>query len=276
MSAATEITERAIEEIPDPPSGPSWLLRDSWTEAERHLRALPRNPELLVFATLQPIMFVVLFVYVFGGSVDVPGYSSYKQFVIPGIFAQTVLFGSIYTGLGIAEDLSRGFVERLRSLPMYPSAVLYGRTISDVARNVVSFVVMLAVAFAVGFRIEGSLGEAVAATLLLFYFAYAFCWIQALTGLTVGSTEAVNSASFIWMFPLTFISSAFVSPENMPSWLQPIAEHNPFTYVTDATRALYNGRDPGNDVWLSLAWATGITVVFAFLSIRKFRTSTSR
>jgi hypothetical protein len=133
-------------EIPDPPSGPSWLPRDSWTEAERHLRA-SRNPELLVSATLQPIMFVVLFVYVFEDPSTLPGYSSYKQFVIPGIFAQTVLFGSIYTGLGIAEDLSR-FVERLRSLPMYPSAVLYGRTISD-ARNAVSFVVMLAVAFAV-------------------------------------------------------------------------------------------------------------------------------
>jgi ABC-2 type transport system permease protein/oleandomycin transport system permease protein len=276
MSAVTATTGRTVEEIPDPPSGPLWLLRDSWTEAERHLRALPRNPELLVFATLQPIMFVVLFVYVFGGSVSVPGYTSYKQFVIPGIFAQTVLFGSIYTGLGIAEDLSKGFVERLRSLPMYPSAVLYGRTISDVARNAVSFAVMLVVAFLVGFRIEGSIAEAVAATLLLFAFAYAFCWIQALTGLSVGSTEAVNSASFIWMFPLTFISSAFVSPENMPSWLQPIAEHNPFTYVTDATRALYNGRDPGNNVWLSIAWIVGITVVFAFLSIRKFRTSTSR
>ncbi len=276
MSAMTAAPERVVEEIPDPPSGPLWLLRDSWTEAQRHLRALPRNPELLVFSTLQPIMFVVLFVYVFGGSVSVPGYESYKQFVIPGIFAQTVLFGSIYTGLGIAEDLSKGFVERLRSLPMYPSAVLYGRTISDVVRNAVSFVVMLVVAFLVGFRIEGSIAEAVAATILLFAFAYAFCWIQAYTGLSVGSTEAVNSASFIWMFPLTFISSAFVAPENMPSWLQPIAEHNPFTYVTDATRALYNGRDPGNDVWLSIVWIIGITVVFAFLSIRKFRTSTSR
>jgi hypothetical protein len=120
--------------IADPPSGPIWLLRDSWTEATRHLRALPRNPELLVFACLQPIMFVVLFVYVFGGSISVPGYTNNKQFVIPGIFAQTVLFGSIYTGLGIAEDLSKGFIDRLRSLPMYSSAMLLGRTMSDVVR----------------------------------------------------------------------------------------------------------------------------------------------
>ena len=192
--------------------GPFWLFRDSWTEARRHLKALPRNPELLVFATMQPIMFVVLFVYVFGGSIDIPGYSSYKQFVIPGIFAQTVLFGSIYTGLGIAEDLSKGFVDRLRSLPMYPSAMLFGRTMSDVVRNALSFVVMLVVAFIVGFRFEGTLAEAFAATLLLFIFAYAFSWIQAYIGLSVGSVEAVNSAGFIWMFPLTFISSAFVDP----------------------------------------------------------------
>jgi ABC-2 type transport system permease protein/oleandomycin transport system permease protein len=266
----------AVQMIPDPPTGPDWLLRDSWTEARRHLKALPRNPELLVTATLQPIMFVVLFVYVFGGSIDIPGYASYKQFVIPGIFAQTVLFGSIYTGLGLAEDLSKGFVDRLRSLPMYPSAVLYGRTMSDVVRNAVSFAVMLGVAFAVGFRFEGSLLAAVAATLLLFVFAYAFCWIQAYIGLSVGSVEAVNSASFIWMFPLTFLSSAFVDPATMPSWLQPVAEHNPFTIVTDASRALYNGKDPGSDPWIALAWATGITVVFVTLSIRKFRTSTSR
>jgi ABC transporter DrrB family efflux protein len=263
------------ETFTDPPTGPSWLLRDSWTEATRHLRALPRNPELLVFACLQPIMFVVLFVYVFGGSITVPGYSNYKQFVIPGIFAQTVLFGSIYTGLGIAEDLSKGFIDRLRSLPMYSSAYLIGRTMSDVVRNATSFAVMLGVAFIIGFRFEGSLAGAAAATLLLFLFAYAFSWIQAYTGLVAGSAEAVNSIAFLWMFVATFISSAFVSPENMPGWLQPIAEHNPVTIVTDASRALYNGRDPGSDPWVALAWAVGITVVFATLSVRRYRKTTS-
>ena len=156
-------------------------------------------------------MFVVLFVYVFGGSVSVPGYASYKQFVIPGIFAQTVLFGSIYTGLGIAEDLSKGFVERLRSLPMYPSAVLYGRTISDVVRNAVSFVVMLVVAFLVGFRIEGSIGRSGRGDAVV---------VRVRATRSAGSRRTPasrwarprrsNSASFIWMFPLTFISSAFV------------------------------------------------------------------
>jgi ABC-2 type transport system permease protein len=260
----------------DQPSGPIWLLRDSWTEATRHLRAMPRNPELLLFATVQPVMFVVLFVYVFGGSIEVPGYDDYKQFLLPGIFAQTVLFGSTFTGVGLADDLTKGIIDRLRSLPMYQSAVLIGRTLSDVVRNLLTFVVMLLVAFAVGFRIEGTVAEAVVATLLLFFFSYAFSWIQAWIGLSVGSVEAANSAGFVWMFPLTFVSSAFVSPENMPSWLEPVAENNPFTVVTDATRALYNGRSPGDDAWLALAWAAGITVVFAWLSARKFARSASR
>ena len=260
----------------DVPSGPAWLLRDSWTEAVRHLRAMPRNPELLVFATVQPVMFILLFVYVFGGSITVPGYSDYTQYLIPGIFAQTVLFGSSFTGVGLAEDLSKGIIDRLRSLPMYQSGVLIGRTMSDVVRNLLTFVVMLLVAFAVGFRIEGTVVEAVAATLLLLFFSYAFSWVQAWVGLSVGSVEAANSAGFLWMFPLTFVSSAFVDPQSMPSWLEPIAEANPFTKVTDATRALYNGRSAGNDAWIALAWAVGIIVVFAWLSARKFARSASR
>lgn len=259
--------------LEDIPTGPIWLLKDSWTEAMRHLRALPRNPELLVFATLQPLMFVVLFVYVFGGSVDTP--LDYTQYVIPGIFTQTVLFNSAFTSVGMADDLSKGIIDRLRSLPMYPGAVLAGRTMSDVVRNVITFVVMFGAAYAVGFRIEGTFLGAVAATGLMFAFAYAFSWIAAWIGLSVGSVEAANSAGFIWMFPLTFISSAFVDPTLMTSWLQPIAEHNPFTTLTDACRALYNGYDPGNDAWISLAWAVGITVVFAVIATRKFARSTS-
>lgn len=258
----------------DVPMGPLWLLRDTWAEANRHLIATWRNPDLLVFAAIQPIMFVVLFVYVFGGAIEVPGYSSYQQYVVPGIFAQTVVFGSAYTGIGIAEDMQKGFIDRLRSLPMYPSAVLVGRTVSDLMRNIFTFVIMLVVGLLVGFRLEGGLGTGLLATVLLLAFAYAFSWIQALIGLSVKSVEAANSAGFIWMFPMTFISSAFVSTESMPGWLQPIADNNPFTIVTNATRALYNGNDPGSDLWLSLAWAVGITVVFAALSFRKFSSST--
>ncbi len=258
------------------PTGWPWLLRDSLTEMRRHLRAVPRDPELLVFAAIQPIMFVVLFVYVFGGSIATPGYSSYEQYVVPGIFAQTVLFGSAFTGVGIAEDLSKGFVDRLRSLPMYQSAMLIGRTFSDLVRNLLTFFIMFVVGFAVGFRIEGSALEAIAATLLLLFFSYAFSWIQAFIGLSVKTVEAANSAGFIWMFPLTFVSSAFVDPSNMPSWLEPIADANPFTVVVNATRELYNGKDPGNDVWISLAWAVGIIAAFSYLSVRKYSQATSR
>lgn len=256
------------------PTGPLWLVRDTWAEAGRHLVATLRNPDLLVFATIQPIMFVVLFVYVFGGAIHVLGYSSYQQFVVPGIFAQTVVFGSAFTSIGIADDMQKGFIDRLRSLPMYPSAVLVGRTVSDLIRNTFTFGIMLVVGLLVGFRLEGGLWNSLLATLLLLAFAFAFSWIQALIGLTAKSVEAANSAGFIWMFPMTFVSSAFVDPSSMPGWLQPIAEHNPFTVVTNATRALYNGKDPGADVWISIAWAIGITVVFGALSFRRFsRTS---
>jgi ABC-2 type transport system permease protein len=252
------------------------MVADALVILKRNLIKFRRQPEMLIGYTVQPIMFVLLFVYVFGGSIEVPGYSDYTQFLMPGIFAQTVVFNSAFTGVGIAEDLSKGFIDRLRSLPMYQSAVLIGRTVSDFCRNIFTFAIMFAVAYAVGFRIEGSFAAAVGATLLLLGFSYAFSWIQAYIGLSVGSVEAANSAGFIWMFPLTFVSSAFVDPSNMPSWLQPIAEANPFTIVTDATRALYNGRDPGADLWWSILWAVGITVVFAFLSARKFASATRR
>ena len=258
------------------PSGPIWIWRDSWTEALRHLRAVPRNPELLIFSTIQPVMFILLFVFVFGGSIEVPGYSSYEQYLIPGIIAQTVLFGTAFTGVGLADDLSKGMIDRLRSLPMYQPAVIIGRTVSDLARNVAAFVVMMVVAYLVGFRIEGSMAGALGATVLLLGFGYAFSWIQALIGLSVSSVEAANSAGFIWMFPLTFVSSAFVSTDTMPSWLAAIANANPFTKLTNAARALYNGQDPGSDLWQAIAWAVGITVVFAVLASRKFARSTAR
>ena len=250
-------------------------VADSWTEASRHLRILPRNVELLIFATIQPIMFVVLFVYVFGGSIAVDGYDTYDQFLIPGIFSQSLVFGSAFTGIGIAEDLSKGLIDRLRSLPMSRAAVLIGRTVSDLVRNLITFGVMLAVSiWPIGFRFDGTLLEAVGATLLLLMFSYALSWVQALMGLSVGSVEAANSAGFIWMFPLTFVSSAFVDPDTMPDWLEPIADANPFTIVTNAARALYNGNDPGNDVWWSIAWSVALTAVFAALAIRKFNRST--
>ncbi len=269
MSAPTRAAEPAVH-VPTASSGVVWLVRDAWAEAVRHLRAMPRSPELILFAVVQPIMFVLLFVYVFGGSLVVPGYDDYKQFLVPGVFAQTALWGSAFTGIGVAEDRTSGLVDRLRSLPISSSAVLVGRTFSDLVRNTLTFAVMFLVAWLVGFRFEGTLLETALATALLFAFSYAFSWVQAFMGLSVKSVEAANSAGYIWMFPLTFVSSAFVDPSNMPSWLEPIAEANPFTVLTDAGRALYNGRDPGGDAWIALAWAVGITVVFAALCARRF------
>lgn len=273
---AADARAAAVTETHDAPSGPLWALRDSWNEAGRHLRAVPRSPELLVFSTLQPIMFVLLFRYVFGGAIDTPGYSSYTQYLMPGIFAQTVVFGSSFTAVGLAEDLSKGFVDRLRSLPISQGAVLVGRTFSDLVRNVFTFLVMLLVSFLIGFRFEGGVAPAIAATLLMLGFSYSFSWIQAWIGLSVKSVEAANSAGFIWMFPLTFVSSAFVPTDTMPSSLQWVAERNPFTIVTNAARALYSGNPVGSDAWVAFAWAVGITVVFATISIRTFTRSASR
>jgi ABC-2 type transport system permease protein/oleandomycin transport system permease protein len=257
------------------PTGPRWLLHDSWTEATRHLRIIPRNIELMLFATVQPIMFVLLFVYVFGGSIAVPGYDTYTQFLIPGIFAQTVVFNSAFTGVGLAEDLQKGLIDRLRSLPMSQSAVLVGRTLSDLVRNLITFFVMLVVAFAVGFRFEGSLLGAIGATVLLLAFSYSLSWIQAVFGLSVKSVEAANSAGFVWMFPLTFVSSAFVDPSTLPSWMEPVAKANPFTIVTNAGRALYNGNPVGDTVWQSVAWSIAITVIFSTIAVRRFKRSTA-
>jgi ABC-type polysaccharide/polyol phosphate export permease len=255
------------------PSGLLPAIQDAVTEAGRHLRILPRNIDVLVFATVQPIMFVLLFAYVFGGSISVPGYSTYYQYLMPGIFAQTVVFGSAFTSVGLAEDLSKGFIDRLRSLPIAASAVLVGRTLSDLCRNVLTFVIMIVVAYLIGFRFEGGIVGALAGTGLLLSFSYALSWVQAIIGLSVKSVEAANSGGFIWMFPMTFVSSAFVSPDTLPRPLEVVANANPFTVVTNAARAFYNGNPVGNSGWYALAYAVGIITVFATLAVRKFATA---
>ncbi len=257
------------------PHGIGPAVQDALTEAGRHLRVIPRNIELLIFAAVQPIMFVLLFAYVFGGSIEVPGFTNYYQYLMPGIFAQTVVFGSAFTSIGIAEDMTKGFIDRLRSLPITQASVLVGRTLSDLARNVFTFVIMLAVAFIIGFRFEGSFLAAIAATLILLSFSYALSWVQALIGLSVKSVEAANSGGFIWMFPITFVSSAFVSTDTLPGPLEAFADANPFTLVTNAARALYNGNEVGNSAWYAIAYSIGITAVFAVLSVRKFDSASS-
>ena len=252
------------------PHGPVWIFRDTWTEAQRHLRAVPRALDLMIFAIIQPVMFVLLFVYVFGGSIAVQGFEDYNQYLLPGIFAQTVLFGSSFTGSGIAYEMEKGLIERLRSLPMSQPAVLIGHTVSDLIRNTVTFAVMLVVGFAVGFRFDGSVPEALAGCALLLGFGYAFSWIQALIGLSVSSVETMQSAGFMWMFPVTFVSSAFIDTATLPGPLHWFADVNPFTAATNAARALFNGLPLGDDLWVAVVWAAGITLVFGFLSVFRF------
>jgi ABC transporter DrrB family efflux protein len=253
----------------------SYAVSDTLVLAKRSFLRIPRQPDLLIGFTVQPVMFVVLFVYVFGGAIDTPGFD-YVDFLMPGIIVQSMVFGGFVTALGLAEDLKKGLIDRFRSLPMSRSAVLTGRTLADVATNVIQLVVMLAVGFAVGFRFSSSVPEVVAGIALLLLIGYAFSWVFAFIGLVSSSPEAANAYGFTIIFPLTFVSSAFVPVESMPSWLQPIAEHNPVTAMVDAVRALFLGLPAGSSVWLAVVWSLGLIAVFGALSSWRHRRAVGR
>jgi ABC transporter DrrB family efflux protein len=246
------------------------LVSDTLVIAERNLVRLPRAPDLLLAFTVQPIMFVLLFVYVFGGAISTPGYT-YVDFLIPGIIVQNIAFGGFVTALGLNEDLHKGLIDRFRSLPMARPAVLAGRTLADVVTNTLSVVVLVITGLIIGFSFNTSVGEVLAGFGILLLFGYAFSWIFAWLGLLVSSPESANSVGFIAVFPLTFISSAFVPVESMPSALQWFAEINPFTIVVDAMRALWLGAPAGNSVWGSVVWSLVILVVFAPLAVARYR-----
>jgi ABC transporter DrrB family efflux protein len=252
-----------------------WALADGLVLAKRNLVQIPRIPELLIFATIQPVMFVLLFRYVFGGAIDV-GSQSYVNYLMAGIFAQTVAFGSMTTGIGLAEDLSRGLIDRFRSLPMARSAVLVGRTIADLVRNMFVVAVMLAVGLLVGFRPESGATGWVAAIGLLLLLSFAFSWIAATIGLLVRNVEAVQPATFVWLFPLTFASSAFVLTSSMPGWLRAFAERQPITQVVDAVRGFLLDEPVGSAGWQALAWCVGILLVFVPLAVSLYRRMTAR
>ncbi|MBJ7365058.1 MAG: ABC transporter permease [Thermoleophilia bacterium] len=254
-------------------TSPARALKDSGVVVWRQLIQLPRIPEVLVFALIQPVMFVVLFRYVFGGAIQTPG-ESYVNYLMPGIFAQTVAFGAVASGIGLAEDLRRGIIDRFRSLPMARSAVLVGRTVSDLVRNAAVVAVMMGVGLLVGFRPSGSLGAIIVAFGLLFLTSFAFSWIGVVIALSMKTVEAVQSAGFIWLFPLTFASSAFVPTDSMPSWLQGFAVNQPFTVVVNAVRALFLAQPVGNLVWLSVVWMGGISAVMIPLATRQYRRRT--
>lgn len=258
---------------------------DGLVVARRNLIKIKRVPELLVFTTLSPIMFVLLFAYVFGGAISGGDPQQYREFLIAGIFAQTVIFGATTTGAGLADDVQKGIIDRFRSLPMSRTAVLTGRTLSDVVNNVLVLVVMSLTGLLVGWRIRSSFLDAVAGYLVLIVFAYAISWVMAYVGLLVPSVEVVNQASFIVIFPLTFIANTFVPLESLPGPLEVFARWNPVSAITAAARELF-----GNDaltapatVWplqhpviYTLIWSTVILIIFIPLTTAQFRRAASR
>ncbi|MGL5852901.1 MAG: ABC transporter permease [Phycicoccus sp.] len=260
---------------------------DAATVTRRNLIKIKRVPDLLVFTTLSPIMFVLLFAYVFAGAIGTQDIGvDYKEFLVAGIFAQTVVFGSTFSGFSLAEDLQKGFVDRFRTLPMSPSAMLFGRTGSDVVNNVISLVVMGLTGLVVGWRIRSSFLEALAGALLLLLFAYALSWVMAYVGLIVRTPEVVNNASFIVIFPLTFIANTFVSSSTLPGPLETFANWNPVSSVTQAARDLFGNTNPAfppPEVWplqnpelYTLIWIAIILAIFIPLSIRQYQRTTSR
>jgi ABC transporter DrrB family efflux protein len=262
-----------------------WAFADGAVIAKRNLIKIKRVPDLLVFTTISPIMFVLLFAYVFGGSISPPGVN-YREFLIAGIFAQTVIFGATFTGAGLAEDMQKGVIDRFRSLPMSRSAVLVGRTASDIAYNMISVTVMSLTGLIVGWRIRTSLPEAIGGFLLLLVFAYAFSWVMAYVGMLVSSPEVVNNASFIVVFPITFVANTFVPSENLPTVLRTIAEWNPVSAVAQGARELFGNTSPlapAPEVWslqhpviYTLIWVAIILAVFIPLSVRQYKRAASR
>jgi ABC-2 type transport system permease protein len=253
---------------------PVRAIRDAIAVTGRNLIAYRRVPQLLVFSTIQPVIFVVMFRYVFGGAIAVPVDFPYVDFLMPGVFVQTVVFGAMATAIGLASDMKSGLMERFRSLPMARSAVLAGRTLADLTRNLFVVVLMLAVGFLVGFRLHTDALGLLGGILLLLAFGYAMSWIFASVGLLVGDPETAQAAAFPVLAPLVFASSLFVPVQSMPGWLQPWANHQPVSVTAKAIRFLTLGNSPvgrASDVWESLLWIAGILLIFAPLAVRRYR-----
>jgi ABC-2 type transport system permease protein len=269
-----------------PRAGLGKALVDGAIVTKRNLIKIKRVPDLLVFSTISPIMFILLFGYVFGSAIKPPTGVGYREFLIPGVFVQTVIFGATTTGAGLADDIQKGIIDRFRSLPMARSAVLVGRTTSDVLNNVLVVVIMSLTGLVIGWRISTSVGEALAGFVLLLLFAYAMSWIMAVVGLMVPSPEVVNNASFVVIFPLTFIANTFVPSDNLPPVLKVFAEWNPVSTVTQAARQLFGntGTQPLPDhpwslhhpIIYSLLWVLGILAVFVPLAVRQYKRAASR
>jgi ABC-2 type transport system permease protein/oleandomycin transport system permease protein len=251
-------------------------MRSSVTDAVvvtvRNLRHFTREPGLLLFSTIQPVMFVLLFVYVFGGAIQgsLPAGVSYVDFLLPGIFVQSVVFRATQTSVGLSQDLQRGVIDRFRSMPMARSAVLIGRTAADLVRNILIILLMIVVGYIVGFRFEGGLGGALGCIAVVALFGFALSWIFAFVALTVRGAEAAQSAGFVVTFPLVFASSIFVPLDTLPSWLETIAKVSPVTLTADAARSLALTGTPAS-LGGALAWTFGLLAVFVPLCVWRYR-----
>jgi ABC transporter DrrB family efflux protein len=247
----------------------AWAVSDTLTITRRNLLVWIRVPAYLMFTVIQPVMFVLLFRYVFGGAIKVPG--NYVNFLMPGIIGQTAAFATFGTAIALAQELKKGVIDRLRSMPMARSAVLAGRLVADTGRMLLTILIIVGVGYAVGFRFTNGVGGAVAMVVLATVFGLAICCIAAYTGLAIGDEESVQAFGLIWLFPITFLSSAFVPISSMPGWLQAFANNQPVTYVINTMRALAEGGPVEANLWKSIAWLAGIFIVFLPLAVRTYR-----
>jgi ABC-2 type transport system permease protein len=258
-------------------------FRDTLVVSWRNIRGGLRVPDTLVYMFIQPIMFVLLFAYVFGGAIQVPGVD-YTEYLMAGIFAQTMAFACAPASVGLADDMQKGLIDRFRSLPMARSGVIGGRVVADLVNQFVVLVIMMVCGLIVGWRVHNGLWQFLAAVGLLILFAFAMLWVGALIGLSVGSPQVAASAGLIWLFPVVFVSNAFVPPATMPAWLRTIAEWNPISAIVEACRQLFgNGSIVSSDAWpmrhpvaASLIWCSIIIAVFAPLAINKYKAATAK
>jgi len=247
-----------------------WAVSDTLAITRRNLLVWLRVPAYIVFTVIQPVIFVLMFRYVFGGAIKVPG-TNYVDFMIPGIIAQTAAFATFGTAIALAQELQKGVIDRLRSMPMARSAVLTGRLVADTFRMTVTILIVLGIGYAVGFRFQQGFVPSAAMILLAIVFGVAICCIAAFTGLAIGDEESVQAFGLIWLFPLTFLSSAFVPIDTMPGWLQAFANNQPVTYVVDTMRGLALGYPVWDSFWKSALWLIGIFVVFGPLAVRAYK-----
>jgi ABC-2 type transport system permease protein/oleandomycin transport system permease protein len=252
--------------------GLGWVYKDIVAMTWRNLRGATRVPQVLVFSIVQPIIFVFMFRYVFGGAINIPGLR-YVDYLMPGIFVQTIAFGGINTAVGLAEDKGKGMLERLRSLPMAQSAVLAGRVLADTVRNILIVTIILGIGLLIGFRPHGGVGMVLVGVLVLITFGFGLAWLFAFIGLSVTNGEAAQAASFPLLAPLAFASNLFASPDTMPHWLQGWARHQPVSATADAVRACMLGGPAAHKVLISLAWSLAMAAIFGAIAIHRYRNS---